>query len=208
MRSAPLVAAAILFAGCSSGDKTPDALVRCPLGDPNGPAQLEIYHQDRNFASVKTTAGAQVPLIAPPQGGWIVLLGARATNLDGCHVNLTVSFREACGGPVIQVDRRPTRIDDTGDGWGMTNTSAFGNLPICPEVSAAHDLHDQPYEVTVTLEDLDGKKASKSIVIEPICPDPDPAGLCLCQCDHNYVLGGACPPGGADAGVSSCDAGM
>lgn len=197
MRAAVLV----VCAACSGGHKTPDALVRCPLGDPTQPAQLEIYHQDRAFTRVKTTPGAQVPLIAPPQGGWIVLLGARATNLDACHLTLTTSFRDTCGGAIIQVDRRPTQLDDTGDGWGLTNLNSFGNLPICPEVTAKQDLHDVPYEVTVTLEDLDGQKATQSIVIDPVCPDPDPTGQCLCTCDHNYVLGGPCPPGGPDAGV-------
>lgn len=195
---------AFLVAGCSDDAAPRDATMRCPLGDMSAPAELEIVHLDASSNVVVTQPDTQIPLLPPPQGGWIVLLGARATNIDACRVTLTTSFRDACGTSVIGLDRRPTQLDDTGDGWGRTSINAYGNLPICPQAAVTRDLHDVPYDMTVELEDSDGKHASKTIRLTPVCPDPDPSGLCLCQCDHNYVLGGACPPGGADAGVTSC----
>lgn len=191
-----------VLAACSGGDTKPDALVRCPLGDPAAPVDFEIVHLDGDLNVVTTQPNMEVPLHPPPQGGWILLLGARATNLDGCQVTLTTSFRDVCNSDVIKVDRRPTRLDATGDGWGLTNPSMYANLPICPQVTSLRDLHDQPFVVTVTLEDLDGKKASKDITVVPVCPAG--ADLCTCECDHNYVLGGACPPVGPDAGVPEC----
>jgi hypothetical protein len=184
---------AIAHAGCSSPVEAIDAAAHCPVGDPSAPAQLEIVNLDVNLDIVNTTPNAPVPLFPPPQGGWIVFLGARATNLDGCRVDLTTSFRDVPGGSIIQVDRRPTQLDDTGDGWAVTRTSMAANLPICPQLTATRNLHDEPYEITVTLEDAYGQRASQSMVIVPVCPDPDPTGRCLCECDQHYVVGGSCP---------------
>jgi len=190
-----LVALVLVGSACSGGAGAPDAPdpVRCPLGDPSATPMLEITHLDAAFQMSTTQPGSQVPLVFPPQGGWILLLGARATNLDGCRVDLTTSIRDVGGSTVLSLDRRPTQLDDTGDGWGLTTVTTYGNLPVCPLAAPTRDLHDQPYEVTVELEDADGKHASKTITVTPVCPDPDPTGLCLCQCDQNYVLG-SCPP--------------
>ena len=194
-----LISGLLLVAACSGGSGAPDApdpAVPCPLGDPAAPAMLEITHLDAAFQMFTTQPDSQVPLVFPPQGGWIFLLGARATNLDGCRVNITTSIRDVGGTTVLSLDRRPARLDDTGDGWGLTALSTYGNLPVCPLAAPTRDLHDQPYEVTVELDDADGKHAAKTITVTPVCPDPDPTGLCLCQCDQHYVLGSCPAPGG------------
>jgi hypothetical protein len=187
-----ILIAALLAACGGGGDDAPaDALPRCPIGDPSAPAELEIVHLDRDNQVVTTASSQQVPLVAPPQGGWIVLLGARARNLDGCEVQLTTSFHDLCSPDIIKVDARPTHLDPTGDGWGLTSVTTFANLPFCPQPAAPRNLHDQPFVVTVTLEDLDGKRASRDITIVPVCPEGSES--CRCQCDRDYVLG-SCPP--------------
>lgn len=197
-----------LAAGCSGGSKQPDAEVRCPVGDVSMPAQLEIVYLDASSNVHTAMPGDHVPLQAPPQGGWIMLLGARATNIDGCRVNLTTSFREPCSTSVLSVDRRPAQLDIGSDGWGVTSVTSFGNLATCPQATAQQDLHDSPFDVTVELDDADGKHAEATITVVPTCADTDPAGSCMCQCDHNYVLGGSCPPAGSAAPPLSCDAGV
>jgi hypothetical protein len=192
-----------LASGCSGGATSVDApLARCPLGDPDAAAQLEIVHLDADLQIVRTLENAEVPLQAPPQGGWILLLGVRATNLDGCQLNLTTSFRDVCDDRIIKVDQRPARLDDTGDGWGISTASTFGNLPVCPQVTAQRDLHDQPFLVTVSIDDVDGKRASRDLTVVPVCPVADPR--CACECDRDYVLGGPCPPVGPDAAPPPC----
>lgn len=186
MRLTHLVAGAAvaLAGGAACGPE--DEVMRCPIGDPIAPAELEIVHLDAALAVVTTLEGATVPLHPPPQGGWILLLGVRARNLDGCQLTLTTSFRDVGQGPIIKVDRRPARLTDTGDGWAISTTSTYGNLPVCPQVTATRDLYDQPYEVTVEIEDLDGKAASRTMVLTPTCPDD---ALCRCECDRDHVIG-------------------
>ena len=203
-----LALASLLLTACSGSSTTTDApLKRCPFGDASAPAQIEIVHLDESGLTViDTLPGAEVPLNPPPQGGWILLLGVRATNVDGCQMTLTTSFREPCSDAIVKLDQRPAKLEDLGNGWGRTTLGSFGNLPLCPQLSSQRNLHDEPYEVTVAVSDLDGKEASKSITITPVCPAG--ADRCTCECDRNYVVGGACPPGGVDAGVPACDAGI
>ena len=167
---------AFLLLGCAS--------------DKQAPAEIQIVHLDANNMVIETQPMAQVPLIAPPQGGWIVLLGVRAKNVAS-QATLTTALVDACDDQVIQIDRRPTHLDIGGDGWGLSSLTTFGNLPVCPELTATRDLHDVPYLVKVSVEDADGQKASASLTVVPTCP-PD-ASRCTCECDRDYVVGNECP---------------
>jgi hypothetical protein len=214
VRLVPVLVLAAVLGGCSGrGRATIDAAIDaddappCPIGDPAAPAEIEIVHLDASQQIVPTLDGARVPLVLPPQGGWIILLGVRARNLDACRLTLTTSFRDACQGPILKLDRRPAQLEDTGDGWAISTMTTLGNLPICPQLTALRDLHEQPYDVTVEVEDINGKRASRTVELIPFCPAGNVG--CACECDHNYVLGGPCPAVGPDAGVPACpDAGL
>jgi hypothetical protein len=201
MRRWPWIAAAALVvpAGCGGNHgAAPDAGAKpCPIGDLTAPAELEIVHLDGGNTVIQTQAMAQVPLLPPPQGGWIVLVGARARNLDGCNATLTTVLIDGCDQQIIKVDKRPTRLEPGGDGWGTSTVTTFGNLPVCPQLTAKRDLHDVPYNVQVVVEDPGGHKASATLAVVPVCPPGD--ALCTCQCDRDYVIGSSCnppPPGG------------
>jgi hypothetical protein len=173
-------------AGADAGPKS------CPIGDLKAPAEIEIVHLDAKDAVIQTQPMAQVPLLPPPQGGWIVLLGARARNIDGCRVTLTTALVDGCDQQILQIDKRPTRLEPGADGWGTSTVTMFGNLPVCPDLTAKRDLHDVPYDVKVVIEDTGGQKASATLTVVPICPPGD--ALCMCQCDRDYVIGSSCNP--------------
>ena len=187
-----LVAGTLAMAACG-GESTPDAreAERCPIGDMSAAPEVEIMHLDGQSAVVQTQAMAQVPLLAPPQGGWIVLLGAKARNIDGCRLTLKTVLVDACNDQILQIDSRPTKLEVGSDGWGVSSATTFGNLPVCPQLTAERDLHDAPYRVQVILEDGDGKKGQADMTIVPVCPANTP--LCTCQCGRDYVIGTDCP---------------
>lgn len=198
-RLGAVAASLVLPAGCSGNHGAgADAGPRpCPIGDLSAPAELEIVHLDASNTVIQTQPMAQVPLLPPPQGGWIVLLGARARNIDGCQLTLTTALVDGCDQQIIQVDKRPTRLEPGADGWGTSTVTTFGNLPVCPELTAKRDLHDVPYNVTVVVEDTGGHKATATLAVVPTCPAGD--AVCMCQCDRDYVIGSSCtppPPGG------------
>jgi hypothetical protein len=69
--------------------------------------------------------------------------------------------------------------------------TTFGNLPVCPQLTATRDLHDVPYIIKVSVEDADGQKATASLTVVPTCPVE--ASRCTCECDRDYVVGNECP---------------
>jgi hypothetical protein len=113
---------AVLLIGCGSD---PKPIMRCPIGDVSSPAELQIVHQDASFSVVETQPMAQVPLIAPPQGGWIVLLGVRARNIDGCQATLKTALVDPCDNQILQLDSRPTHLDMGADGWGVSSLTTW-----------------------------------------------------------------------------------
>jgi len=185
--------AAALLVGCGGGGSaTPDApeALPCPIGDLTAPAEMQIVHLDEHNAVIETQAMQTVPLIAPPQGGWIVLLGVRAKNID-CRPVLTTALIDTCDQQVLNIDRRSTQLDVGSDGWGLSSLTSFGNLPVCPQATAARDLTSVPYTVTVAIEDGDGHKAESSLTVVPSCLDG--SSRCGCECNHDYKLGDECP---------------
>jgi hypothetical protein len=185
----PVLGCALLLIGCGTNSK-------------QAPAEIQIVHQDANNLVIETQPMAQVPLIAPPQGGWIVLLGVRAKNIND-QATLTTALVDACDNQIIQVDGRPTHLDIGADGWSQSSLTTFGNLPVCPELTATRDLHDVPYIIKVSVEDADGQKAIASLTVVPTCPTDAPR--CACECDRDYVVGNECPTIVTPHGTCSTD---
>lgn len=198
MRSVALIA--LLTSACSGDDSAP---LRCPFGDPTAPVQLEIVHLDADFNVVATMADTVLPLIVPPQGGWAVLIGARATNIDGCQMNLATSFRDACEPTVLKFDMRPSQpLIAQGDGWGLTPLADFSNLQLCPTPGPLRNLFNEPFLFTVTVDDIDGKRASTEVRLSAQCPADNPR--CACECDKDYNVGEACPPAADTPSAPAC----
>jgi hypothetical protein len=184
--------AAALLIGCGGGGSaTPDAkeALPCPIGDLSAPAEIQIVHLDENNAVIETQAMQTVPLIAPPQGGWIVLLGVRAKNID-CRPMLTTALVDTCDDQILSIDVRSTQLDVGADGWGVSSLTSFGNLAVCPQLTAARDLTSVPYTMRVAIEDAAGQKAESSLTVVPTCPDG--TSRCACECNHDYVVGREC----------------
>ncbi|MEJ7596281.1 MAG: hypothetical protein WKG01_00105 [Kofleriaceae bacterium] len=157
--------------------------------------QLEVFHLDERDTIVTTQTDARVPLRIPPQGGWAVVLGVVATNLTGCGVKLTTSFRDLCDDSIMKVDERSAQLVDNGDGRAFTTLDTVSNLQLCPTPTSLRNLHDQPFRFTVEVTDLDGKYGSTELTFVPFCPAG--ADLCTCECDQRYNLG-VCPPEGPE----------
>jgi hypothetical protein len=190
---AALLAAGVLGCGGEGGTDAP-VTQPCPIGDMSAPPELEIVHLDAQNAVISTQPMQIVPLMQPPQGGWIVLLGARARNIDGCRLMVTAALIDGCNGEIIDLDRRPTMLVEGSDGWGVSSATTFANLPVCPHPTATRDLNEVPYRMQVVVEDDDGRKATTELTLVPKCPANAP--MCNCQCARDYTLGSDCsrPP--------------
>jgi hypothetical protein len=203
-RFAPL--ALLLLSGCPEEPKD------CFVGDRALDPEIEVVYRGANGALVPVTDGTEVPLILPPQGGKVMLVGVRAKNLDGCPLTLRTAIRDVCNNGTISTEGRPVAMEKKGE-WlepvQPIELSNYSNLPACPKASLTRDLHGNPYKLIVIVEDKDKRRAEKQLIITPTCSEPEFEEQCRCECSMAYNLGDACDPS-MDAGTSSCagDAGM
>lgn len=164
------------------------------LGDPAEPVELEITVRGPDQLSKKLEPGGEAAMILPPQGGRVIFVGVRATNIGACGVELTGTLRDKTSGQ-IRVDGRTTNLKPTGDGWGGsvdTDISTFSNIPVCPNQWATTDMFGNTFELEVSVEDKEGRTASAKLDVVPACSEKEHEAECLCQCKLGYTLGQTC----------------
>jgi hypothetical protein len=164
------------------------------LGDRDKPIEMELVYLDAEDALHPLEDGATLPMIVPPQGGWVVFVGARATNVDPCGLTIKGVLRDP-GNEQVRVDERTTRLEPLGDGWGGPiegDISTFSNVPTCPNQWASVDLPGNPIELTYAMTDRGGRTAKRTITVVPECAEAAFKNSCSCQCRANYVLGESC----------------
>lgn len=157
---------------------------------------IKLLGPDGHAALVPEGASEPVPapLILPPQGGRVLFAGVRATNLDPCGVKITGSVDDPETGQT-RLDVRSVNLQPEPDGWGASldaDISSFSNVPLCPNQWSDADLFGSEFLLTVSLQDRAGRRASKSLRIEPQCAEPEFEAECRCICKAGYVLGEPC----------------
>ena len=141
--------------------------------------------------------GGSLTIVPPPQGGFIVMVGARARNLDPCGVMLTVALRDPHT-QQVRLDARTVNLQTstaTPD-WVETSSQLAGvaNVPVCPNQWASTDIYGQAFQLEVTVEDSAHRRAMTTLQVSPACStDKTFAMGCSCQCQAGYKLGQACP---------------
>ena len=185
----------------------------CPtgyLGDPKLEPLIELRALGADGSDVPLVNGDDLAVIFPPQGGRVAFVGVRATNLDGCGVQVVGALRDPMT-KQIRLDGRTVNLRREADGWGATGrgTTAniedsaelgdYSNVPLCPNQWAGQDVFDVPFELEVVVTDRAKKTVTKKITVVPRCAEPgEKETSCQCLCRNGYVLGETC---GEDAGV-------
>lgn len=202
--------------GCSSDPPTaaqdagPPSV--CPtgfLGDPQKDPVIEVHAIRADGTDVVLNEGDDLALLLPPQGGRVSFVGVRATNLDGCGVQVTGALRDPLTNQ-IRVDGRTVNLNREADGWGTTGSGAnledpggvpnYSNIPLCGNDWADQDVYDKPFALEVLVEDRRKKSVSVKMTVTPRCSEVgDKRSACLCLCKKGYVLGDLC---NEDAGVT------
>lgn len=164
------------------------------LGDAAMPVEMKVTARGADKISKELTPGGEAAMILPPQGGRVLFVGVRATNIGACGVELTGTLRDKATNQ-IRVDGRTTNLKPTGDGWGASvdsDISTFSNIPVCPNQWASTDMFGQTFELEVTLVDKEGRTASQKLDVMPSCAEAENQAECLCQCKQGYKLGQTC----------------
>ena len=197
--------ALIVFAACGGDDGvTTEASCTDFAGDPNELPQVEMIARGADGSSHVAQDMDAVDLILPPQGGKVFLVAPRVRNMSTCSLRVTATLRDECTNRIIGLEARPLRLTPAADGWAEPVNpqlaSSWSNVPACPSAAAVRDIEGEPYMLTLTVEDGEGRSASVSRRIVPTCAEADNLERCLCECDANYRLGEACAPDD-DSGV-------
>lgn len=185
---------AIGLGACGGGEPKPPR-AGCFQGDPASSPALALVYQtpDRTLAPV--TEGGPVPLIVPPQGGEVLIIGVRARNIDGCPLTMSTSLALPSG-VVAAFERRPVMLAAAPDEWlepaNPTGLANFSNLPACPIAGLDRPIDGESYRLTVDVEDGGGRHAEISATVIPTCDTSGSAPTCRCLCAAGYVLGTPC----------------
>jgi hypothetical protein len=186
----------------SSGGGTTPSCDRPYLGDATAEPTIELIYFGADELEHPLDEGAAVDLVLPPQGGRVLFLGVRATNVDPCEATLTGAMRDP-GTMQVRFDTRTINLDDQGDGWGKSaagDLASYANVPACHNTWTALDVFGSSFTLELILKDRGGKQASRTITAIPRCAEPQNEAECRCICHGGYVLGESCTEGGGSQG--------
>jgi hypothetical protein len=191
--------AVALAAGCDDPPPCHDRFI----GDAHlQPEATPLVTDGTSGALTDIAAGDHLPLERPPQGGFVLYLGLRARNLDGCGVKLSGQLRDPDTNHELAFDARTIDLVPTADGWGVPDArqfANFANVPACPDYGT-EDIRDRALTLSLTVTDKQKRSANATLPVVPSCTlaDPDLQFQCTCECAANYSLG-KCKP--SDAGT-------
>ena len=198
MRAPAALLTFFAFCGCRPAGP------RCTIGfvgDETQPVEVQPLLTDGasgTFAVVTPNQHANVE--PPPQGGFVMYVGAAAKNLDACAVQLSGELRDPKTNEQVAFDARTTNLQLGPDGWARpdpSNPSNVSNVNACPDYTS-QDIQGRTYELVVTVVDRGGRQGSASVPVVPTCAfsDSSEQTTCLCDCSAGYMLGTCVLDGG------------
>ncbi len=140
--------------------------------------------------------GDSVKLVAAPQGGHVIHVGARVRGLASDTVNIRTRLRNPKS-DAIQIEEARDVVMRPVDGqpeWmepDLRSVSQVTHIPACPNYDAVV-LLDAPWILEVIIDEIDGPGlGSARIEVKPACEQSDASAeaRCQCECEPDYVLG-------------------
>lgn len=179
LKSASLLAL-LLLAGCPGDD---DALPQCDVLDTSN---VVIVTTDYSNAMHDVSDGSSVPLIGAPQGGHIMLVGARIRTATACQLTATAALRDPATQRVIGLEERPLLLEMRDDGWAVPRQGldAMPNVAVCPSAASTTAVYGHTYKLELTLTRDGSPVVTTSAMVTPSC---DGDAYCMQDC------GGASP---------------
>lgn len=152
----------------------PDAGAR---GGANDALEAELVAADQMGNLVTLHDGDHVPLMRAPQGGHILLVGARVHTDDTCHLDATGSLRDTASNRVIGLDERTLYVAATGDGWAApaqpVDLNAMPNIAVCPTSATTAAVNGNPYQLEIAIANGGSQVADLKITAIPTCATDD-----------------------------------
>ena len=146
----------------------------------------------------------------PPQGGQVIFVGIRATNVDGCALQLTGALRDLAT-QEVRVDSRTVDLIPRGDGWGVSGmrdiglgVANFANVPVCPNEWSSTNIYGTVYGLEVTAQDRGGARSPRRSTSRPSAASREPRRVPVRLQGRIRARAGLPDEGGPDGGADAC----
>jgi len=131
----------------------------CFFGDPALPPEGELVWRTLDGRMEPFVEGQTLPLILPPQGGKVVMIGARVRHM-GCTIALRAGAFDDCKGVFLGIDGRPLQLEwNEASGWAEPafpeTLNNYGNVAMCFNNNSGRDTNDEEYRFEVRVTDID-----------------------------------------------------
>ncbi|MDB4965928.1 MAG: hypothetical protein JWN44_1617 [Myxococcales bacterium] len=154
---------------------------------------------------VDVVAGAEVPLMRPPQGGQVTYAAVRVRNMNRCGVSIRGRFRDPMNNAELGFDGRTIDLVVGSDGWlrpDALQLSEFTNVALCPNYSTTRDNQGLTTNLELTATDKKGHTVTVTQPVVPTCASADATERALCVCECNKLPASMVRSCAADADMS------
>ena len=183
---AALVGSVVALAGCPAHDLPACHVVPADggaVGGGSNAVEAVLVAAGDDGVLVEIHDGSPVPLVRAPQGGHIMLVGAKLKGSSDCMLDATGALRDPASGRVIGLDERALLLSTGADGWSQPSDpplSSMPNVAVCPSSAATRSVDGNPYMLEVTLRDGATTVATLTATVTPTCAAGD--GYCHTEC--------------------------
>jgi hypothetical protein len=216
------LAGALVFAslaGCSEGavreapleeaeDAAADTHSRADSEDGSRALEVKPFMYTTPPLPVRILAdGDPIELFRAPQGGHVLMVGARVAGLQSNTIELRARLRRASTRVIVAEELRTVVMETVVEepSWKQTDRrtpTQVAHVAVCPNYDA-EDVVGVAHELEVVVTELHGdfSTGSRSLRVVPSCVQPATAEReeCVCECKANYTLG-KCGATTGDAG--------
>jgi hypothetical protein len=155
---------------------------------------LPLYYGGGGVPFVPVAEGAVLNVRLPPQGGFVLWIGAEVRPVTAAHLDIRGRLRSKATGAIVAEESRTIAVVPVAPGEDRVHPFPVSirnatNLPVCPNYGE-EELLGVPLELEVRIED----------------PSTSPPGLgiarlgvtlgciegsygCVCECSLGYILG-------------------
>jgi hypothetical protein len=153
-------------------------------------------YQPTTMTLTPVADGDAIDLTKPPQGGFVLFVGARVMGLSSGTVELRGRLIDPSTGKVEAEDRRTVemmRSTDDATVWipDLRSFINVANVPVCPSTSTV-DRVDKPFQLEVQVTERATNRVGTAVrQVVPSCRQTDAPTqtLCQCECQANFTIG-------------------
>lgn len=199
MRAPFVLAFALAAAGCGAPSPGPGGSGGAAGAGGSGPTDLEVtamMYTTPDTPEVLCVDGDSFELWRAPQGGHVMVVGARVAGLESDTIELRARLRDAESGWIVAEEARTVVMDEVPGEPGVLQTdrrtrSQAAHVPVCPDYDD-DDIVDREHilEVEVTELYADFSQGTALVRVVPACmQEGADQERCRCECSAGYTLG-------------------